>query len=85
MQTHPRWQAFGWHVVVIDGHEMIEIPGLRRSPRPNVRSGFSRARHGGRTRLTEDKPGWHGKRRFEGADAAGFLELQAQVLTETGP
>ena len=83
-----RWQAFGWHVVVIDGHEMIEIVSAYRGSAsdqgPSDRDPGAHAQGQGRV-VYRGETGLARQGVFEGTDAAGSRRAAGAVLTETGP
>ena len=89
MQTHrARWQAFGWHAIIVDGHEMIEILSAYEEARatkgrPTVI--LARTLKGKGVSFTEGKPNWHGKAFSKEQMQQGIEELETQVQTETGP
>ena len=59
-----RWQAFGWHVIAIDGHDMDAILSAfdeARSTRGRPTMIVARTIKGKGISFVEGKPGWHGK------------------------
>ncbi len=58
-----RIQAFGWHAIVIDGHDVAQIDEAlaraRDAQRPTAI--VARTVKGKGVSFLEDKPGWHGK------------------------
>ena len=59
-----RWEAFGWHAIVIDGHDMRQIvdaldQAARTAGRPTMI--LARTLKGRGVELIEGKDGWHGK------------------------
>ncbi len=82
-----RWRAFGWHAIVVDGHDIEAVQRAfleaRQTPgKPSVL--VARTLKGKGISLMEDKPGWHGKALSgEQADAA-VAELEAQLEAEQG-
>ena len=59
-----RARAFGWHAIVIDGHDVDQIDAAFREAidttgRPTVV--LARTRKGRGVKAVEDQPGWHGK------------------------
>lgn len=84
----PRWAAFGWHTVEIDGHDMQAIldaldEALEASGRPTVI--LARTLKGKGISVMEGRDGWHGKplKKGEEADAA-VAELEGQLVPEDG-
>jgi transketolase len=82
-----RWTAFGWHALVIDGHDIDAVQQAFASARatsgqPSVI--VARTLKGKGVSLMEGKPGWHGKPlSAEQADVA-VAELEAQLVPEGG-
>ena len=58
-----RIQAFGWHAIIVDGHDVAEIDEAlaraRDAQRPTAI--VARTVKGKGVSFLEDKPGWHGK------------------------
>jgi transketolase len=83
-----RWTAFGWHAIVIDGHDMAQIldafdDARRTTDRPTMI--LARTIKGKGVSFVEGKEGWHGKvfKKGEELDRA-LAELEAQFVTEAG-
>ena len=87
MDTHrARWQGFGWHAVVIDGHDMSQIVAAYAEARatkgrPTVI--LARTLKGQGLALTAGKPNWHGKALTPEQATAAYAELEAQLQPET--
>src|SRR6478672_1813755 len=78
-----RWNAFGWHAIVVDGHD---IPALQKafaearatSGRPTMV--LARTLKGKGLAEIEGKPGWHGKALKKGDETdRAVAELQKQI------
>ncbi len=87
METYrTRWQAFGWHALVIDGHDMGQILGAlaeARATKGRPTAILARTLKGKGLSFTEGKPNWHGKPlKAEEAERA-YMELEAQLEPET--
>jgi transketolase len=89
METYrARWQAFGWHAAVIDGHDMAQVLAAYAEARatkgtPTVI--LARTLKGRGVSFIEGKPNWHGKP-LKAEDATrAIAELEAQFETETAP
>jgi transketolase len=84
-----RWAAFGWHTIVIDGHDLTAIldaleQARRTTDRPTMI--LARTLKGKGISLMEGKGGWHGKPLKKGAEADQALaELQSQLVPDDGP
>jgi transketolase len=83
-----RWSAFGWHTVVIDGHDMAQIlaafdEARQTTGRPTVI--LARTLKGKGVSFTEDKPNWHGKALKPEEATRAFAELERQIEPETRP
>ena len=83
-----RFAAFGWKVLVIDGHDMPQIVSALRKARrsqdqPTAILAKTFKGHG--ISVMEDKEGWHGRplKKGEECDKA-VAELQAQLTGATG-
>ena len=82
-----RWRAFGWHAIVVDGHDVDAVQAAFAEARatkgqPTVL--VARTEKGKGISMMEGKPGWHGKPlSAEQADAA-VAELEAQLVPEEG-
>lgn len=82
-----RWRAFGWHAIVVDGHDIAAIQqafaeARATSGKPTVL--IATTLKGKGVSLMEGKPGWHGKAlKADEADAA-VAELEAQLVPEDG-
>ncbi len=84
-----RWRAFGWHALVIDGHD---LPGIldalekARQTRGRPTMILARTLKGKGISFMEGKGGWHGKPIKKGEELERALgELQAQLLPDAGP
>ena len=79
---HRKWTAFGWHTVVIDGHDIAEIlaaleDAKRTSGQPTMI--LAKTIKGKGVSFMEGEAGWHGKPIKPGDEldqALGELELQ---------
>ena len=84
-----RWTAFGWHAIVIDGHDLPAILGAlaearRTTGKPTMI--VARTLKGKGVKLCEDKDGWHGKPLKKGKEADDALaELEAQYIKTSDP
>ncbi|MEN3338730.1 MAG: transketolase [Acidobacteriota bacterium] len=82
-----RWNAFGWHAIVVDGHD---IPALQKAfaearattGRPTMV--LARTLKGKGLADIEGKPGWHGKALKKGEETdRAVAELRKQISGET--
>jgi len=84
-----KWRAFGWHAVVIDGHDVTAIldafeEARRTKGQPTMI--LARTVKGKGMSIAEGKSGWHGKAFKKGAELDGVLkELQSQLVPEEEP
>ena len=82
-----RWSAFGWHAIVVDGHDIGAIlaalnEAAGTAGRPTMI--LARTLKGKGVSLIEGKDGWHGKPIKPGADLDGALdELNGQLAPGT--
>jgi transketolase len=84
-----RWQAFGWHVTAIDGHDMDAILSAfdeARSTRGRPTMIVAKTIKGKGVSFVEGKPGWHGKAFKKGEEADRVIaELEKQFVPEELP
>ena len=84
-----RWRAFGWHVLTVDGHDLVEILDAldkARQTRGRPTMIIARTIKGKGVSLMEGKEGWHGKPLKKGEELDKALaELQTQFVPEDGP
>ncbi len=84
-----RWRAFGWHVLTVDGHDVVEILEAfdkARQTRGRPTMIVARTIKGKGISLMEGKDGWHGKALKKGEELDKALaELQLQFVSEEGP
>jgi transketolase len=89
MEAHrSRWQAFGWHAVVIDGHDMPQVLAAydeARSTKGRPTAILARTQKGKGVSFTEAKPNWHGKAMKPEEATRAYAELEAQLSPETRP
>jgi transketolase len=85
-----RWTAFGWHAIVIDGHDMSAIldafeEARTTTGRPTMI--LARTIKGKGISFAEGKEGWHGKalNKEELERAVGELEKQIVPVPQDGP
>src|SRR5439155_23370289 len=83
-QFAQRWRAFGWHAIVVDGHDMGAIldayaEARRTTGRPTMI--LARTIKGKGVSFVEGKEGWHGKpfKKGEELDRA-LAELEKQFV-----
>jgi transketolase len=81
-----RFEAFGWRVEVIDGHDIEEIAevlqgvGLNDQPLCIIAKTYK----GGGVSFLQDKDGWHGKPLNQEEAAKALAELQPTAKTGVG-
>ncbi len=79
-----RYRAFGWHAIVVDGHDISELRAALAeargmSGRPTMI--VARTLKGKGCSIFEDKDNWHGKPLKKGAEAdAAIAELEAAII-----
>jgi transketolase len=83
-----RWRAFGWHAIVVDGHDLTQIldaldEARKTTGRPTMI--LARTIKGKGVSFTEGKDGWHGKpfKKGEELDRA-LAELEKQFVPLPG-
>jgi transketolase len=84
-----RWTAFGWHALIVDGHD---IPGVldalqtARQTRGRPTVILARTLKGKGISFIEGRDGWHGKPLKPGDELERAIkELEAQMLPDEGP
>ncbi len=82
-----RWAAFGWNVLVVDGHDLDQLLGAFEQAaatqgRPSVI--LAETKKGRGVSFLEDKEGWHGKALNKEEAEAAVKELQAQFVPSEG-
>jgi transketolase len=90
-QFERRWKAFGWHAIVIDGHDMPAILGAldeARSIKGQPTMILARTIKGKGVSFVEGKDGWHGKAFKKGEEldrALAELEKQFAPVPKDNP
>ncbi len=82
-----RFEAFGWHAVVIDGHDMAQIVAAfdeARATSGRPTAVLARTLKGKGVSLSEGKGGWHGKAYKKDEAVQAIAELEAGLQPETG-
>jgi transketolase len=82
-----RWRAFGWHTLVVDGHDveaLLAAFAAARGTKGQPTMILARTLKGKGVKAVEGKEGWHGKpfKKGEETDAA-VAELKAQLTPGT--
>jgi transketolase len=86
-----RWAAFGWHAIVIDGHDMnaiLDALDEARNTKGRPTMILARTIKGKGVSFVEGKDGWHGKAFKKGEEmdrAIAELEKQFVPIPEHGP
>jgi transketolase len=85
MDAHrQRWEGFGWHAIIVDGHKMEEILDALAQARqtrgaPTVI--LARTLKGKGVSFLENAPHWHGKALKKGDELnRAIAELEAQIV-----
>ncbi len=81
-----RWTSYGWHTLVIDGHDIVAVIDAleaARSVRGRPTMILARTLKGKGVSEFDGKPGWHGKPLTKGPELdAALRELEAQFVPE---
>jgi transketolase len=84
-----RWRGFGWHTLVVNGHDLPEILDAleqARQTRGKPTMILARTLKGKGVSFMEGKGGWHGKAVKTGEELDGAIaELEAQLVKDAGP
>ena len=84
-----RWRAFGWHALMVDGHDLPQVlaafeKARQTKGRPTMI--LAKTLKGKGISFMEGKGGWHGKAVKKGAELeTAIAELKAQLVPESGP
>ena len=88
METYRvRWSAFGWHVIVIDGHDLPQILDAYQKARTikgRPTAILARTLKGKGVSFTENQPNWHGKPLSKEQMDKAMDELNRQMAPENG-
>jgi transketolase len=83
-----RWRAFGWHAIVIDGHDMdaiLDALAEAKATKGKPTMILARTLKGKGVSFVEDKDGWHGKPFKKGDEESRALaELEKQFVNVPG-
>ncbi len=79
-----RWNAFGWHAIVVDGHDiksLLDAFATARATKGRPTAIVARTIKGKGIKAIEGKDGWHGKALKKGEEAdKAIAELEAQLI-----
>jgi transketolase len=83
-----RWNAFGWHTLTVDGHDvgaLLHAFAAARAAKNHPTMILARTIKGKGVASVEGKDGWHGKafKKGEEADTA-IAELKSQIVRDGG-
>jgi transketolase len=82
-QFERRWTAFGWHTIVIDGHDVSAILAAfdeARNTKGQPTMILARTEKGKGVSFTEGKDGWHGKAFKKDELEKAIAELERQLV-----
>ena len=82
-----RWKAFGWHAVVVDGHDVSALLAAydeARATRERPSVIVARTVKGRGISFAEGKDGWHGKPLKDDEMARAVAELEAGLIPGPG-
>lgn len=78
------WQGFGWHTIIVDGHDvsaLLEAYRVAKQTEDRPTMVLARTLKGKGVSFLEDRDGWHGKPLKHGEQLAQALgELEAQLV-----
>lgn len=87
-QLAVRWRAFGWHAIVVDGHDLVALrdafdEARATSGKPTMI--LAKTFKGRGVSFIEDKDGWHGKPLKAGEETSrAIAELEKQLVDDKG-
>ena len=88
-QLAARWRAFGWHAIIVDGHDVDALLAAYKEARATKGKPtmiVARTLKGKGISFAEDKEGWHGKAFKKGEELDKALaELESQYIKDAGP
>jgi transketolase len=83
-----RWSAFGWHAIVVDGHDVNALLAAfaeARATKGKPTMVLAKTLKGKGISFIEGKEGWHGKALKKGEELdKAMAELKAQVIANAG-
>src|SRR5438067_6353277 len=82
-QFERRWTAFGWHTIVIDGHDVNAILSAfdeARNTKGQPTMILARTEKGKGVSFTEGKDNWHGKAMKKDELEKAIAELEKQIV-----
>jgi transketolase len=84
---HSRWAGFGWHALVVDGHDIAALlaafdEATRTKGRPTVL--LARTFKGRGISFIEDRPDWHGKALKKGDETQRAIDELTRELKPNG-
>ena len=82
-QFERRWTAFGWHTIVIDGHDVNAILSAfdeARNTKGQPTMILARTEKGKGVSFTEGKDNWHGKAMKKDELVKAIAELEKQIV-----
>ncbi|MPZ17248.1 MAG: transketolase [Luteitalea sp.] len=86
--TAARWRGFGWHALVVDGHDLqalVEAYATARATQGRPTVILARTLKGKGISFVEGKDGWHGKPlKKNGEMERAIAELEQQLVDERG-
>jgi len=83
-QFERRWTAFGWHAIVIDGHDMsaiLDALDQARNTKGKPTMILARTLKGKGISFAENKEGWHGKALSKAEAEKAIAELEKQFVS----
>jgi transketolase len=83
-----RWNAFGWHTLTVDGHDvaaLLHACAAARAAKNHPTMILARTVKGKGVAAVEGKEGWHGRAFKRGAEAdKAIAELKSQLVSTAG-
>ena len=84
----PKWKAFGWHVVEIDGHDMAQVVSALEASREVTGQPtmiIANTVKGKGVSFMEDNPAWHGQAPNDEQAERAYAEIRAALALVESP
>lgn len=80
---HKRFEAFGWHAIIVDGHSVEELCKALSQPRHQPTAIIAKTIKGKGIPAAEDKQGWHAKSLPKDMAEMVVKDLQSRIMNSS--